>query len=129
MKKKLPTPQKLPSRMYRCQVMVSGKRVSVIDENPAIAQAKAVAMRAGLIEEKKDPSGMTVGEAIDRYIESKDAVLSPSTIRGYHSIRENSLGNLEPMQIDSLTQEAVQRHVNALAKEKTPSTAEMSTGS
>lgn len=120
MKKKLPTPQKLPSGMYRCQVMVDGKRVSVVDENPAVAQAKAVALRAGIIEEKKVAPSMTVGEAVDRYIESKDAVLSPSTIRGYRSIREKSLGKLETVRLDELTQEAVQRHVNELAREKTP---------
>lgn len=120
MKKKLPTPQKLPSGMYRCQVMVDGKRVSVVDENPAVAQAKAVALRAGIIEEKKAQSSMTVGEAVDRYIESKDAVLSPSTIRGYRSIREKSLGRLETMGLDGLTQEAVQCHINELAREKTP---------
>ena len=31
MKTKLPTPQLLPSGQYRCQVMVAGKRVSVVD--------------------------------------------------------------------------------------------------
>lgn len=120
MKKKLPTPQKLPSGMYRCQVTVNGKRVSVVEENPAVAQAKAVALRAGIMGGRKKPSSMTVGEAIDRYIESKDAVLSPSTIRGYRSIRENSLGNMGAMRLDELTQEAVQRHINDLAREKTP---------
>ena len=111
MKKKLPTPQRLPSGMWRCQIMVDGQRISVVDEAPAVAQAKAVAMRAGLIDKKKTGPSMTVGQAIDRYIESKDAVLSPSTLRGYRSIRKNSLGRLAPMQLDSLTQEAVQRHI------------------
>ena len=120
MKKKLPTPQRLPSGMWRCQIMVDGKRVSVVDENPGVAQAKAVALKAGLIEEKKFRPSMTVGQAIDRYIESKDAVLSPSTIRSYRSIRNNSLGILENVQIGELSQEAVQRHINALAKESTP---------
>ena len=120
MKKKVPTPLKLPSGMWRCQIMVDGQRISVVDEAPAVAQAKAVAMRADLIDKKKTGPSMTVGQVIDRYIESKDAVLSPSTLRGYQSIRKNSVGKLEPMQLDSLTQEAVQRHINALAREKTP---------
>lgn len=120
MKKKLPTPQKLPSGMYRCQVMVDGKRVSVVDESPAVAQAKAVALKNGLLKEKKSCPSMTVGQAIDRYIESKDAVLSPSTLRGYKSIRKQSLGRLSEMQLGSLTQEAIQRHINGLAREKSP---------
>lgn len=120
MKKKLPTPQKLPSGVYRCQVMVGGKRISVVDENPAVAQAKAVALKNGLIEEKKAGPTMTVGEAIDRYVESKDTVLSPTTIRSYKSIRNNSLGNLEPMQLSDITKEAIQRHINALSRSKSP---------
>lgn len=55
MKTKLPTPQRLPSGQYRCQVMVAGKRVSVVDAAPDVCQAKAVALRAGLIEQLETP--------------------------------------------------------------------------
>lgn len=120
MKKKLPTPQKLPSGMYRCQVMVDGKRVSVVDESPAVAQAKAVALKNGLIEEKKSGPSMTVGQAIDRYIESKDAVLSPSTVAGYRRIRENALQDIMSIRLSELDQERVQRSVNKMAREKSP---------
>ena len=120
MKKKLPTPQKLPSGMYRCQVMVDGKRVSVVEESPALAQAKAVAMKAGLIEKKKIGSSMTVGEAIDRYIESKDAVLSPSTIAGYKRVRKNALQGIMDVEIAELRQEDVQREINRMSKDKSP---------
>lgn len=120
MKKKLPTPQKLPSGMYRCQVMVAGKRISVVDEDPAVAQAKAVALRAGLIEEKKAGSSMTVGQAIDRYIESKDAVLSPSTVAGYKRVRKNALQDIMPIKLADLTQEMVQKAVNKMARIKSP---------
>lgn len=120
MKKKLPTPQKLPSGMWRCQVMVGGKRVSIVDESPGVAQAKAVALRAGLIEEKKTGPSMTVGQAIDRYIESKDAVLSPSTVAGYKRMRKNALQDLMPIKLSDLTQEAVQKAVNKMARVKSP---------
>lgn len=120
MKTKLPKPQKLPSGAWRCQVMVGGKRVSVVEDRPELAQAKAVALKSGLMEEKKSGPSMTVGEAMDRYIESKDAVLSPTTIRSYKSIRNNSIGGLELIPIASLTQEDVQRHINALSRKSTP---------
>lgn len=120
MKKKLPTPQKLPSGMYRCQVMVDGKRISVVDESPALAQAKAVALKNGLIEEKKTGPSMTVGEAIDRYIESKDSILSPSTIRGYKQLRKSTLQELMDKSLSGLTQEDVQKAVNRMAREKSP---------
>lgn len=115
-----PRPMELPSGKWRCQIMVGGRRIDVIEDDPAIAHAKALALKTGLMEEDKSPQEMTVGEAIDRYIESKDAVLSPSTLRSYKSIRLNSVGKLESILLSSLTQEAVQRHINALAKENTP---------
>lgn len=120
MKKKLPTPQKLPSGMWRCQVTVDGKRVSVVDDSPTVAQAKAVALRSGLIEEKKSGPSLTVGQAIDRYIESKDAVLSPSTVAGYKRVRQNALQDLMPVKLTDLTQETVQRAVNKMARNKSP---------
>lgn len=118
-----PRPVELPSGSWRCQVMVNGKRIDVVEDDPAVAHAKALAVKAGLLEEKKKTSGgMTVGEAIDRYIESKDAVLSPSTIRGYRSLQKNILAEWNGVPLDSLTQEKVQRYVNRIAKDHTPKT-------
>lgn len=128
MKKKLPTPQKLPSGMYRCQVMVDGKRVSVVEENPALAQAKAVAIKAGLLEKKKAGGSMTVGEAIDRYIDSKDAVLSPSTIAGYKRIRQNTMQGIMDIGLADLRQEDVQREINRMAKDRSPKSVRNSHG-
>ena len=82
-KLKNPKPVELPSHAWRCQVMLQGRRISVVDEDPEVAHAKALALKTGMIREAKSPASMTVGDAIDRYIDSKDAVLSPATIRGY----------------------------------------------
>lgn len=121
-KKKLtnPTPVQLPSGAWRCQVMVQGQRISVVDDDPEVAHTKALAIKNGLIQNSKSPSSMTVGDAIDRYIESKDAVLSPSTVAGYKRIRKNALQELMPIKLPVLTQEAVQRAVNKMAKKKSP---------
>lgn len=113
-----PRPVELPSGKWRCQMMIGGRRIDVIEDDPAVAHAKALALKAGLMEEDKSPREMTVGEAIDRYIESKDAVLSPSTIRGYRKLRENALQPLMGIRLPELTQEAVQKAINAMAREK-----------
>lgn len=115
-----PRPVELPSGRWRCQVMVNGKRIDVIEDDPAVVHAKALAVKAGLLEEEKSPRDMTVGQAIDRYIESKDAVLSPSTIAGYKRIRANALQRLMDIRLPELTQEAVQREINRMSKEKSP---------
>lgn len=120
MKKKMPTPQLLPSGMYRCQVMVNGKRVSVIEDDAKVAQIKAVALQGGLINEEKKQKSLSLGQAIDRYIESKDSVLSPSTIAGYKKQRRNTFQSLMNVQLRDLTQEAIQKAVNSMAREKSP---------
>ena len=119
-KLKSPKPIELPSGAWRCQVMVQGKRISVVDDDPEVAHTKALAVKNGLIEQKKAPAALTVGEVIDRYIESKDAVLSPATIAGYKKIRKNSLQDLMEVRLPALTREQVQRAVNAMAKDHSP---------
>lgn len=121
-KKKMPAPQKLPSGAYRCQVMVDGHRVSIVEDDAKTAQAKAVALQAGLIEQEKKPINLTVSEAVDRYIESKDAVLSPSTIAGYKKIKKNLMVPISKTKLEDLVQEKIQRWVNGMAKDKTPKT-------
>ena len=117
---KLPKAKKLPSGRWNVQVMVEGERVSITAATEKEAIAKAAAYKAGMARKTKSPSTMTVGEAIDREIESKDGVLSPSTVAGYKRIRKSALQELMPVKLPSLTQEAVQKAVNKMAKNKSP---------
>lgn len=123
MKKKLPTPQKLPSGMYRCQVMVDGKRVSVVDESPAVAQAKAVAMKNGLIEKAEEKkSFLSLTDAIDEYIRTKEGALSPSTVRGYEIVKKHRFHSLMQKDVHSITKAAVQAAVSLEAQSVSPKT-------
>lgn len=40
-----PHPVELPSGKWRCQVMLNGKRFDVIEDDPAAAHAKALAIK------------------------------------------------------------------------------------
>lgn len=107
--------KKLPSGAYRCRVYTGknadGKKIYKSFTAPTKKQAEYLA--AEYIAKKKRPAEqMTVGEAIDRYIASKDSVLSPTTISGYRKIRRNYLQQIMDIQIDRLTREDVQRAVN-----------------
>ncbi|SBV93968.1 conserved hypothetical protein [uncultured Eubacteriales bacterium] len=115
-----PKPVELPSGKWRCQVTVDGARKSVIDNDPEIAHIKAKAIKAKMVEAATQPKSITLSQAIDRYIESKDAVLSPATIAGYKRIRENALQGLMTTRLQDLTQEKVQREINHMAKTKSP---------
>lgn len=113
MKKKLPTPQKLPSGSWRCQITVDGKRLSIVAETPQEAQAKAVAVKAGLIEEKKARKGkMTLDAAITKYIEDRRAVFSPATIKGYEIIRRNRFPALMKMDVLEIDKQDLQRAIS-----------------
>lgn len=113
-----PRPRELPSGAWRCETMVKGERISIVDEDPAVAHAKVLAIKAGLMEAAKNPRRITVGAAVDRYIESKDAILSPSTIAGYKKIKRNDMTTIEKLNMADITQERVQRWVNTLARSK-----------
>lgn len=67
-------------------------------------------------------NNITCGEAVDRYIESKIAVLSPSTIKGYKDIRRNHIGDLENVNIKLITTEILQRTINKMARTYSPKT-------
>lgn len=110
----VPKPTRLPSGNYRIQIQIDKKRYSVTDPDPKVCKKKAKELFAGLQVEKRVP--LSVGKAFDNYIESKDSVLSPSTIHGYKKIRKNLLQSIMNVNITELTQEDVQKAVNKDAK-------------
>lgn len=109
---------KLPSGNYRVQVMHGNKRYSFTAKKKADAKDKA----DEFLKRKADITTTPLGEAIDEYIEIKENVLSPSTVRGYKAIRKNNLQDLMDIPVRELTDEAVQRAVNRMAIKKAPKT-------
>lgn len=117
MKTKRPTPKKLPSGAWRCQVMVDGKRISVTEDTAKLAQAKAMAIQAGLMEKQEEQKkALSLSEAIDEYINMKSATLSPSTLRGYQTVQKNRLQSIMQKNVYTLTKKDVQLAVNEDAK-------------
>lgn len=111
--------KKLPSGSWSVNQYIgtdaAGKRI--YKRFTAATKKEAEYLAAEFVAKKKRPVGrMTVGEAIDRYIESKDGVLSPTTVNGYRNIRLHHLAGIMEIQIDRLTREDVQREVNREAK-------------
>lgn len=112
---KTPKPVKLPSGNWRIQVCIDGKRYSFTDSDPKEVKRRAKEAYAGVQVEKRSP--LTVGKAIDKYISSKSAVLSPSTIMVYKRYRKNYLQCIMDIYISDLTQEDVQLAVSEDAAE------------
>lgn len=67
-------------------------------------------------------TGLTLGEAMDQYIGSKDGILSPTTIEGYRKIRKNYLDDIIEINISKITKEVIQNAINKEAKRVSPRT-------
>jgi integrase len=118
----MPKAVRLPSGSYRCQVYIgkdsSGKReyLSVTKPTKKEAEYEAAKIKMHYKEISKDSSAMTLREAMDKYIASKDSILSPSTIRGYDIIKREHLQGLMDIKLNRMTNSLIQEAVNQEAK-------------
>lgn len=117
---KVPTAKKLPSGSWRVQVSVNGERYSIVAPTKREAEREAAAIKSGAKRTPVKAAPLTVGDAIDQYIESKSAVLSPSTVAGYKRVRKNDMQNLMLTRLGSVTQQTIQRAINEMSKIKSP---------
>lgn len=85
----IPKPRQLANGSYSGQLMVNGERCTINAPTLEEYEVKARATKLSLLEMKKAPPKVTLGDAVSSYIESNRNVLSPSTIRGYEMIRNN----------------------------------------
>lgn len=112
---KIPTPRQLPSGSWYVRVMVDGRSVSITRDTEKEAVAAAMQIKAGK-ETAPARSALTLSGAIDNYIESRENVLSPSTVRGYRAIQRTRFQAHMNRRIGDMTADQWQRAVNAEAK-------------
>lgn len=133
------TAKKLPSGSWRVQVFshfedipqpdgtVKKKRIykSFTSEDPSPKGKRKVELEAAQFaaeQEHKRQSGITVKEAIERYIVSKAPVVSPSTLNGYRSLQKQHYGQLEKIPLDKLTEETAQLWISDISVGRSPKT-------
>ncbi len=92
--------------------------ISVTADTRQEADLAKAELRAGKRCQQK-PLQLTVSEAIDKYISSSDALLSPSTIRGYRTIQRNAFSSIMNTQLSQLTNTVLRDAVNAECKRTT----------
>lgn len=144
--------KKLPSKSWRCQVF--DYSIPLLDENgnqlkyangrkkekkiyksftsndPTAAGKREVEYLASQYardkEAKKRPlSNHTFNECLDNYINLKEGVLSPSTIRGYRTIQKGiskNFNTFDIMKVSEITQDNIQELINSLATSRSPKT-------
>ena len=118
----------LPSGSWRAQVYLgkdeNGKKIK---KSITRATKEDCMIEAGLLakhhhETAVNPGTLTLGEAIDKYIEMKSNILSPATIRGYSNVRRNHLQPEMNMQIRKITNHVAQRAINREAQKHSAKT-------
>lgn len=119
---KLPEPKQKENGKWIIQVQVDGKRRSKEFETKEEALYWASGIKTGQKEAARKPSSLTVEKAIEKYIETKSAILSPSTVRGYKGIKESRIEEIKTTQLSDLTHDKVQRWVNSLSRSHSPKT-------
>ena len=91
---KIPEPKKT-AYGYKGQLRLGGESIYVtgvtITEYKKKAQLLKSEYQAGL---RRKPCEKTIGEIADAYIRSREAVLSPATIRGYKTVRRSRFQKL-----------------------------------
>lgn len=119
--------KKTPSGKYTCLAYYKdsyGKehRKRFTAENAAAAKLMAhqfVVDHKENIKEATDPNRMTLNDAIERYIETRSRVISPSTVRLYKGYAKN-LKEFGATRLCDLTQDKIQNYINVLAWDLQP---------
>ena len=84
----VPPPSVTPSGKYRGRVMVHGVRIWITEDTEAAYYVRSKAVKAGMLQEAVSPKD-TLGALIDKFIMDHEAVMSPSTVRSYQSMRRH----------------------------------------
>lgn len=98
------TAKKMPSGNYRVRIYdkATGKQKSFTAGTKKEAEYLANEWLTGR-QKAVIKHDITVGEAVRTYIDSKNNVLSASTIRGYEIVYRNGLTGIRDINIDDLT--------------------------
>ena len=105
------TAKKLPSGSWRCRAYDKTTKSTKSFTAATKKEAEYLA-NEWLCTKRCAPTELTVGRAIDQYIESKSNVLSPSTLRGYRIIQRNAIGSIKDVRLDRLDELKLQTWAN-----------------
>lgn len=117
--------KQLPSGAYRVQasITIDGQKIVKSFTSDTARKAEALALQwQEITKDESKADNITLRQAYDRYIESKQNVLSPGTIREYKRSANKDLQTLMDTKISALTHEKIQRAINIEAASHSPKT-------
>ena len=117
--------KKLASGNWNVKVfshMENGKRKYESFTASTKKEAEYLASQFKFEKSERQEGNITVKEALERYVESRKHILSPSTYREYKSSVERDLKMLHNVRIRALTKEQVQKAIDTEARDHSPKT-------
>lgn len=118
--------RKLPSGNWRVNLFIGlsadGKRKYKSFTAPTKKEAEYQAAQFNLTRKEKPKCELTVKEAVTRYIDTKNNVFSPSTVKNYRGYLRTGFTDIELIKVKDLTEDKIQRWINDLAKSHSPKT-------
>lgn len=111
---------KLPSGNWRCRAY--DKQTKKCKSFTALTKKEAELLALEWLngKNKSIKSTETVKECLQNYINSKENLLSPSSIRGYNIILKNSIDEIADIRINDLTERDLQNWINNNVKKYKP---------
>lgn len=116
------TAKRLPSGNWRVRVYDSVTKSYKSFTAPTKKEAERDANDWLNGRKRNQTEGITVYECVESYIESKENLLSPSSVRGYYIILRNAIEVIKNVSIKSITEKDLQGWVNINAKRYAPKT-------
>jgi len=109
---KVPAPRQLPSGSWHIELRKEGASVTEPTRDACLAKARAI--RAGFLQNEKAKPPLTLSAAVDRYIDSRRATVSPSTVATYEKKKRLYFQALMDKNIHAITEEQLQAEVNGM---------------
>ena len=110
---KVPAARQLASGNWYVQLRINGKSISITEPTERAAIAKAMAIKSGIIQVRKTPIGeQTLYQACELWIADNEYRLSPSTVRGYVTCKNNGFKTLMLMKCNKITDKVIAAAIN-----------------
>lgn len=114
--------EKLPSGSFRIRKMYQGKTYTVVTDYKPTQKEALQLLAAELDKVQESKKRMTFKTAAEQYIETKENVLSPSTIREYTGTVKRLSADFVDKNLSDITAVDIQKEINLHAKTKSSKT-------
>ena len=102
--------------------IIDGKKIPKLKSVKADTEASAIKKAKRLSGSGKTTDSILISYAIDKYIEAKKNVLSPSTYRSYNSLKRNAFDDISSLTLSEVTGTTLQLWVSKYSETHKPKT-------